>query len=320
MPNRRSLILAGLSLPALGRGAAAWEPTRPIRLVVPFAAGGPADLFARVLAEAMATRLGQPVVVENRTGAGGVTGVDAVVKATPDGHVLALTGAAAMAIAPSLPQPMPFQVDRDLAQLTLVARVPEVLVVHAGDGIPDVATLILRGRDGALQYGSAGAGSITHLASALFALEAGITAEHIPYRGAAPAVTDLLGRRFAYMIADVPVLIAHIRAGTLKPLAVTTGARVAALPDVPTTAEVGLPRVLSDNWYGLAAPAGVPPDALARLHTAAVESLRDPALIARFASVEAIAAPMTPAATLAFIQSEQAKWAPLVRQTGVTTL
>lgn len=322
MHTRRGLIAMGpfLAAGALTTPALAWDPTRPLRLVVPFAPGGPADLFGRVLAEAMATRLGQPVVVENRAGAGGVTGVDAVAKAAPDGHVLALTGAAALAVAPSLPQPMPFQVERDLAHLTLVARVPEVLVVHAADGMADVAALIQRGRDGSLQYGSAGAGSITHLAAALFALEAGIRAEHIPYRGAAPAVTDLLGRRFTYMIADVPVLIAHIRAGSLRALAVTTAARVAGLPDVPTTAEAGLPRVLSDNWYGLAAPAAVPADAQARLRAAAVAALRDPALVARFAAVEAIADPTTPAATLAFIRAEQAKWAPLVRQTGVTTL
>ncbi len=316
--HRRALLASGFL--AATNPALAWDPSRPLRLVIPFAAGGPADLFGRVLAEALSTRLGQPVVVETRAGAGGVTGVEAVARAAPDGHVLAFTGAAALAIAPSLPQPMPFDVTRDLAHLTLVARVPEVLVVHAQDGIADVAALVARGRGGSLQYGSAGAGSITHLASALFAQEAGFSAEHIPYRGAAPAVTDLLARRFTYMIADVPVLIAHIRAGTLKPLAVTTGARVASLPNVPTTAEAGLPRVLSDNWYGFAVPAAVPAEAQGRLHAAAVAALADPALVARFAAVDALASPMSPAETLAFIRAEQTKWAPLVRQTGVTTL
>lgn len=316
--TRRRVLAAGGILALAPGGARAWEPSRPVRLVVTFAAGGPADLFGRILADAMARRLPQPVVVENRVGAGGMLGVEHVVRAAPDGHSLVLTGAGAIAIAPFRGQPMPFDPIADLAHLTMVARVPEVLVVAADGPHRDLAGLIAAGRARAhaLTYGSAGVGSITHLASALFAMEARFEATHVPYGGAAPAVTDLLARRFDFMIADVPVLIGHIRAGRLRPLAVTTDARVASLPDVPTMAEAGLPRVNSDNWYGLAAPAATPADIRTRLHGAAMAALRDPVLVEAFARVDAIPAPMSPEETLAFLRAEQAKWGPVVRAAG----
>jgi tripartite-type tricarboxylate transporter receptor subunit TctC len=310
-------LLAGLALPAAAQTR--WSPDRPLRLVVPFAAGGPADIFGRLFAEALGAGLGQPVVLENRTGAGGLVGTDAVAKAAPDGLTLAFTGAGALAIAPAMPTRMPFDVFRDLAHLTLVVRVPEVLVVNAGGNAASLPDLVAaaRARRGALSYGSAGVGSITHLASALFAKEAGIEAEHIPYRGIAPAVTDLLAGRIAWVIADVPVLQPHIESGALRPLAVTTAARVGGLPAVPTTAELGLPRVTSDNWYGLAVPAATPAPIRERLQEAALAALRAPELARSFAARGGEAAPMTTEETHAFLRAEMAKWAPLVREAGV---
>ena len=299
--------------------APGWTPDRPLRLVVPFAAGGPADIFGRLFAEALSPQLGQPVVIENRTGAGGLVGTDAAAKAAPDGYTLAFTGAGALAIAPAMPTPMPFDVFRGLAHLTLVVRVPEVLVVNARGGQAALQELIAaaKAKPGEFSYGSAGVGSITHLASALFAKEAGIQAEHIPYRGVAPAVTDLLAGRINWVIADVPVLQPHIESGALKPLAVTTGRRVPTLPEVRTTAELGLPRVNSDNWYGLAVPAATPAPVRQRLQDAALAALRSPELARTFAGRGGEAAPMSPEETLGFLRAEGEKWAPLVREAGV---
>lgn len=315
--------LAGPAMrPAVAQGAA-WTPDRPLRLIVPFAAGGPADIFGRLFATALSRELGQPVVVENRTGAGGVIGHDAVAKAAPDGYTLGLTGPGALSIAPALPQQrMPFDVWRDLAHLGLVVRVPEVVVVNARSGPQDLAALIAlaRARRGEVTYGSAGNGSITHLASALLAAETGIEATHIPYRGAAPAATDLLAGRFTFMTADVPVLKPHIDSGDMRPLAVTTAHRIAALPQVPTTAELGFPRVNSDNWYGLAAPPGISPAVRQRLEAAALAALRDAGLVRGFAQQGGEAAPLTGEEYMSFLRAEAAKWEPLVRQSGAESL
>jgi tripartite-type tricarboxylate transporter receptor subunit TctC len=334
--RRRTLYkhaLRGAALLALGAGQRAfaqsasgaparWAPNRPLRLVVPFAAGGPADIFGRVFAEALAAQLGQPVVVDNRTGAGGVIGTDAAAKAAPDGHTLALTGPGALSIAPALPQRMPFDVYRDLAHLSLVVRVPEVLVVNPASGHAALAELVAaaRAKPGGLSFGSAGVGSITHLAGALLAKETGMEVAHVPYRGIAPATTDLLAGRIAFVVADIPVLRPHIEAGALRPLAVTTARRIRSLAEVPTTAELGFPRVVSDNWYGLAAPAATPAPVLDRLREATAAALRTPELAREFERHGGEPAPMTGEAYLAFLREEAAKWGPLVRETGAEAL
>lgn len=320
--HRRHFLAVALSLPLIriGAAAAAWTPDRPLRLIVPFAAGGPADIFGRIFAEAMAKTLGQPVVVENRAGAGGLIGTDAVARATPDGLTLGLTGPGALSVAPALPrQKMPFDVYKDLAHLTLVARVPEVLVVNAAQGPADVPGLIAMAKEkpGAVTYGSAGPGSLTHLASALFSMAAGLKTVHVPYRGAAPAATDLLGGRIDFMIADVPVLKPYIDSGTLRALAVTTAQRVPLLPNVPTMAEVGLPQVNSDNWYGLAVPAATPEPIREALNKAANAALRDPKLVQDFARQGGEASPLDPDAYVRFLHAEGDKWGAVVRETGL---
>lgn len=305
---------------AVAQGAP-WVPDRPLRLIVPFAAGGPADIFGRLFAEALSRDLGQPVVVENRTGAGGVVGHEAVAKAVPDGSTVGISGPGALSIAPALPrQRMPFDVYRDLTHLSLVVRVPEVVVVNARSGPRDLASLIALAKGSPVTYGSAGVGSITHLASALLASETGMEATHIPYRGAAPAATDLLANRFTFMTADVPVLKPHIDSGDLRPVAVTTGDRVPALAAVPTTAELGFPRVNSDNWYGFAAPPRLPASIRARLEEAARAALRNQTLIQGFATQGGVAAPVTGEDYLEFLRSEATKWERLVKQSGAETL
>ncbi|WP_158600795.1 Bug family tripartite tricarboxylate transporter substrate binding protein [Teichococcus wenyumeiae] len=324
MLKRRTLLATVLALPAVrARAAGDWLPDRPVRMIVPFAAGGPADIFGRVFADALGKQLRQPVVVENRGGAGGLLGTDAVAKSALDGSTLGFTGPGALSIAPAMPQQqMPFDVYKDLAHLTLVVRVPEVLVVNAKSDIRDLAALVAlaKKKPGAVNYGSAGVGSITHLASALLASEAKMEALHIPYRGVAPAATDLLSGRFTYLIADVPALRPHIEAGAFRPLAVTTAQRVPSLPDVPTTAELGLPRVISDNWYGLALPAATPAHIREGMRDAATRALNSPELVQGFAAQGGEAAPLAPEAYLDFLQAEAAKWGPLVKQSGAESL
>lgn len=320
---KRRVVFAGVAGAALARGTRAQTfPDRPIRLFIPFVAGGPSDLLGRLFAEALGARLGQPVVPENRPGQGGVIALEAAARATPDGHTLVLPSTGGVAISPALPARMPLDVLTDLWYPTLVARVPEAIAVHPAsgiNGIPDLAAMA-RGKEGGAVFGSAGVGSITHLAPALLAKEAGFPVTHVPYRGIAPAVTDLLARRVDFVVADVPVLKPHVESGALRLLAMATGKRAASFPDVPTTAELGLPRVLSDNWYGLAAPAAVPPPIRARIAAAATDALRDPTLMREYARVEAIPAPTTPEETMAFLRAETAKWAPLVRETGAASL
>jgi tripartite-type tricarboxylate transporter receptor subunit TctC len=319
--NRRvaSLLLFGAALPWPFGASAQDYPTRPIRLIVPFPAGGPSDLFGRILGIKLTEGLGQQVVVENRSGVGGVTGVDVVARSAPDGYTIGLSSAGALSIIPFMMSKMPFDWQKDLALLTLVARVPEVLVVNPALKVATLKDLVEQARadPGKLNFGSSGSGSISHMAVELLKTEAHIDLVHVPYRGAAPAVTDLLGGQVQMTVFDVPVLLPHIRSGALKALAVTSHTRSASLPEVPTTAEAGFPSVLSDNWYGLVAPGATPPGILNKIHTAATAALRSDDLKAQYAKQDAVAAPTTPAEFVAFVTAEQAKWKEVVVATGV---
>jgi tripartite-type tricarboxylate transporter receptor subunit TctC len=317
--NRRALIWALTAWSLVPAAASAQGfPSKPIKLIVPFPAGGPADLFARALGGGISAELGQQVVIENRAGAGGLAGVDALAKSAPDGYTIGLNSAAALSAIPFMVSKMPFDWQKDLALLTLVVKVPEVLVVHPSLGVSTLPELIAyaRANPGKINYGSAGVGTFTHLAVELLKAAAGIELAHVPYRGAAPAVNDLLGGHVQLAVLDTPVLLPHIRSGAVKALAVTAATRSHALPEVPTTAEAGLASVNSDNWYGLSAPAGVAPDILDRLHGAATAALRSDAIKQQLASQDAVPSPVTPAEFAAFVKAEQAKWRPVVIATG----
>ena len=318
--SRRALIFA-LAVALLWPLAARSQdfPNRPIRLIVPFAAGGAADLFARSLASGLGAELGQQVVVEARAGAGGLTGVDATAKSAPDGYTICLAGAAALSAIPFMTSKMPFDWQKDLALLTLVVRVPEVLIVHPALGVNTFADFLAyaRARPGKINFGSAGAGSITHLAVELLKIAAGLDLVHVPYRGIGPAVGDMLGGHIQVIVADVPFLLPHIRSGALSALAVTSDARIQALPDIPSTAELGYAGVNSDNWYGLVAPAPTPTRVLDTLRKASLAVLTSAELKKQFDSQNAVASPSTPDEFAAFVEAEQAKWGPVVRATGV---
>ncbi len=312
----KKLLAVLLLAPALALAQA--YPSRPVHIVVPFPAGGPADIFGRGLAQGMSADLGQPVVVENIGGVGGVLGVDRAIKSAPDGYMLALNSASTVAIAPYSLSKLPYDVQKDMALITVVVRVPEVLAVHPSVPAANLAQFIeyAKANPGKVNFGSAGGGSITHLAGELLKAEAGLNMVHVAYKGAAPAVTDLVGGTVQMGIFDVPVLLGHIRAGRLKALAVTSGSRASTLPDVPTTAEGGYPGVTSDNWYGLVAPAGTPAAVLKRLNAAAVNALNSAAVKEQYGKVSGVPSPGTPEDYARFLAAEQAKWSKVVRAIG----
>jgi tripartite-type tricarboxylate transporter receptor subunit TctC len=312
----KKILLLVLAFPALALAQA--YPSKPVRLIVGFPAGGPADIFGRALAQGMSGELGQPVIVENISGVGGVLGVDRAAKAAPDGYTLCINSASPLVIAPYSLSKIPYDVKKDFAFLTLVVRVPEVLAVHPALPVDSLSALIsyAKANPGKVNFGSAGSGSITHLAGELLKAEAKIDIVHVPYKGAAPAVNDLLGGQVQMGIFDVPVLLGHIRSGKLKALAITSATRAPSLPDVPTTVELKYPNVNSDNWYGLVAAAATPPEVQRRIHSAAVAALKSKAVEEQLSKVGGIAAPGTPQEYAAFIAAEQAKWSKIVQAIG----
>jgi tripartite-type tricarboxylate transporter receptor subunit TctC len=312
-----ALALAALSL-LPGTAPAQSYPSKPVHLIVGFPAGGPADIFGRTFAQALSSGLSQPVIVENKSGVGGVLGIDMVAKAAPDGYTLGFNNQGSVAMAPYALTKMPFNPNKDLALITTVVKVPEVVVVNPSLPVASLAELIAyaKANPGKINFGSAGAGGITHLACELLKAEAKIDVVHVPYKGAAPAVSDLLGGQVQMGIFDVPVVLPHIKSGKFKALAVTSAKRAPPLPEVPTTGEVGYPKVISDNWYGLVAPAGTPPTVLKRIHEASVAALRSPALIEQFANVSGIPTPVTPEEYAAFLGEEQGRWSTIIKAIG----
>ena len=317
--TRRGAVAGLAALPALGAQAQPAFPTKPLTLVVPFPAGGPADIFGRNLAQAMSPHLGQPVLVENKSGAAGVTGVDFVAKAGSDAHVMGLMSASAGAIMQSLMPQMPYDPAKDLAPIVLVERVQEVLAVNAKTGITDLKGLIAyaKANPGKLTCGSAGTGGITHLALELFKRETGTDILHVPYRGAAPAVNDLLAGTVQMTILDVPAVLSHIRSGALTALAITSDTRAPLLPGVPSMKELAYPKVNSDNWYALVSPGGASPDHRKRIYDAASAALKSKEVVDAYAAVGGIAGGGTSAELAAFLKEEVAKWAAVIKAANV---
>ena len=313
-------LLIGLTLLGPASVLAQDFPTKPIRLIVPFPPGGPNDLIGRVIGQRMSEILKQSVVVENRSGQGGVTGTDAVAKSPPDGYTIAITSAGALAISPSM-EKVAYETLKDLQPITLVAKVPEMLVVATSVPANDMKALVAlaKSQPGKLNFASSGPGSLPHLAGELFKLTAKIDIVHVPYRGAAPAMNDLLAQQVQMVFLDLPVLLPQIKAGKLKPIAVGAPQRVPSAPDVPTTAEVGMPGLLTENWYGMVAAAKTPPNIVAALNKAAVEAMKDPAVVEKLASQGATLVGDSPEHFAAFIDSETKKWAKVIKDAGVQT-
>ena len=313
-------LLIGLMLLCPTLAMAQDFPNKPIKLIVPFPPGGPNDIIARVVGQRMSEIVKQPIVIENRSGQGGVTGTDAVAKSPPDGYTIAIASAGALAISPSM-EKVAYETLKDLQPITLVATVPEMLVVATSvpaNNMKDLVALA-SAQPGKLNFASSGPGSLPHLAGELFKLTAKIDIVHVPYRGAAPAVNDLLAQQVQMVFLDLPVLLPQIKAGKLKPIAVGAPQRVPSAPDVPTTAEAGMPNLITENWYGMVAPAKTPPNVVAALNKAAVEAMKDPAVVEKLESQGAILGGDSPEHFAAFIDSETKKWAKVIKDAGVQT-
>jgi tripartite-type tricarboxylate transporter receptor subunit TctC len=315
-----ALVAASAALPWFVTSVSAQDfPSRIVRVVVAFPAGGPTDFVARLLADKLKSLLGQGVVVENKPGANGAIGAEYVARGEADGHLLFLTTVGAVAVTPHLAAKVPYDSIKDFAPVTLVVRNTTILVVKPDTPVNSAKELaaLARNKPGAVPFASTGTGSMTHLALELFQSAAGVKFLHVPYRGAAPALTDLLGGQVQAMFADAPVLLSHIKAGALKPLGAASAARNAALPEVATLAEQGFADTVADNWYGLLAPAKTPPAAIAKLHDAVVAAIDAPEVRDKLVQSGAVPAPTSSAQFGAFLADELARWGRVVRERNI---
>ncbi|MBC7431088.1 MAG: tripartite tricarboxylate transporter substrate binding protein [Rubritepida sp.] len=310
-------MIARRILPFLAAPAFAQE--QPLRVVIPFPPGGPADTIARLLEPRLRAALGQPLVLDHRSGAGGVVGMEQVARARPDGQTIGLGSTGALVIAPHLMARMPYDPVRDLIAVGEVLSVPQLLVVPAAFEARDVAQLvaIARARPGALSYASAGIGSSLHLAAELFRQRAGIEITHVPYRGAAPAIVDLVAGRVQLMLGDVPGLLSQLRGGTIRALGITSTSRFADLPEVPTVIEAGVPGVVSESFYGIFAPAGVAPARIGELSRALLGALAEPELRVALTALGGTIIASTPDAFAARLREVSAGWAEVIRVGGI---
>ena len=293
-------------------------PSKPIRYIVPFPPGGSSDLIARAIAPRMAEKMGQQVVVENRPGAGGMIGVDIVAKAPPDGYTIGLAAAGALSSNIHLYPSMPFHPEKDLAPVTMLAIIPFFLVAHPSQpGTLKELIAAAKAKPGALAVGYGGNGSTMHLAGELFNMMAGVKLQPVPYKGSGPVSTDVLGGQVPLGVVDVPSAIAHVRAGKMRALAVTSKRRIVAAPDVPTFEEAGVPGYEAIGWFGTVAPANTPPAVMQRLHRETVAALQDAEIRERALAAGAEPFTNTPQEFAALIREETRKWAEVVRAANI---
>lgn len=298
-------------------GAQAW-PSKPIRFILPTAPGGAADLTARSIAEKLSVALGQPVVVDSKPGAGGNIGVDLAAKSPPDGYTIVLGTIGPIAINPSLFSSLPYDPGKDLVPVTQAVNTLNVLIVNPevpARTVPELIALA-KSRPGQLNFASTGNGQTDHLAGELFNTLAGVKMVHVPYKGGPAAITDLLGGNVQIMFATVSTALPHIRTGKVRPIAMTGSKRFSLLPDLPTISEAGLPDYVVNNWYGIFAPAGTPPEIVARLNAEIVKALSASDVRQRLLDAGIEAAPTSQEQFAAYVRSETAKWAKVVKDAG----
>ena len=322
MKKITSMMLAGatLAIVSVSAFAQSW-PVRPIRLIVPFAPGGGVDLTARVIAPKLSEALGQTVVVENRGGAGGLIGVDLGAKASPDGYTVVIGTIGNIAIAPHLQSKMPYDPQKDLVPISQLANALNVMVINPSVKATTVKEFIeLAKKEGSnISYGSSGSGATDHLAGEVFNTLAGLKMTHIPYKGGAPAMIDLVGGQVQVIFATVSTAISSIQGGKVRALGMTGNQRYESLPEVPTIAEAGLASFDVNGWYGLYAPAGTPKDIITRLNAEVVRILAMPDVKARLLDAGIIATSSSPEAFAAYTQAETKRWAKVVKDANIKT-
>ena len=295
-------------------------PAKPIRLVAPFAPGGTSEIVARSIAQELTTQLGQSVYVENKGGGAGTIAMMDVKSSPPDGYTLVITHVGTLAVNPYAMKNHPYDVNKDFIPVALLARVPNIFVVNAEVKAKDFREFVAlaKARPGALNYGSAGNGSAGHLAMEYLKLATGMDIQHVPYKGTGPALQDLLGGRTEATSAGTPALLPHIRSGKLRAIAVGTPKRIAALPDVPTVAELGYPDFETSQWYGVSVVAGTPREIVLKLNAEINKALQSSQVTQRYATDNATAEIGTPEQYGAFIAKEQARWREVVRKAHIT--
>ena len=324
--NARRTVLQAIAAASLGAAlmpaalAAEAFPNKPITLVVPFVAGGTTDILARIVGQSLGEELGQPVIIDNRAGAGGNIGGQFAARAPADGYTLFMGTVGTHAINEWLYKKMPFNPTKDFAPLTRVANVPNLLVANPAQPFKNVKELIsyAQAHPGQVNFGSSGSGSSIHLSGELFKMMAKVDMIHIPYKGSAPAVTDLLGNQIAIMFDNMPSAIQHVRSGKLRPLAVTTAKRSPELPDVPTVAEAGVPGYEATSWFGLFTPTKTPADVQAKLHAAIIKVLQKPDVIKKIGDQGGEVVTESQAEFAKFIAAENNKWKQVVKTSGAT--
>ncbi len=323
LTRRRALAVAAgaaaaVALPS-ARAQAGWPGTKPIRFLVPFAPGGTSEIVARSVAAELTKQLGVSVFVENKPGGAGVTAMQEAQKSAPDGHTLILTHVGTMAVNPYMLKNQPYDVNKDFTPVTLLAKVPNVFVIHPDVPAKDFKEFVahVKKNPGRLNYGSAGNASAGHLAMEYLKLVTGMFITHIPYRGTGPQLTDLLAGRTQASSAGMPALGAHIRSGKLRAIAVGTQQRIAALPDVPTVQEMGFKDFETSQWYGMHVPAGTPPDIVKRLQEESYKALRSSAVTERFATDNAVGGGGPSSEYAAFIAREQKIWSDIVKRAQI---
>ena len=312
----KCLVVAVALIPAAV--SAQTYPSKQLRIVVAFPPGGPIDIVARMIMGKLGEAMGQSVIVDNRGGAGGVIGVDNVAKSAPDGYSMVLSSTS-LGILPHVYPNLPFAVYRDLGAVSMVTTTPELLVVHPSLPVKNVKELVAlaKSKPGQLNAASTGNGGLPHLVLELFKTETGTQIVHVPYGGAAPAVTNTLGGHTQMMIADLPVLLSHVQSGRLRALATTVAKRSALLPDLPTMAEQGVPKVDASNWYGIFVAGKTPRDIIDKLNAGLNKALGDKELRERLASRGADPAPGTPEQLAAMLKTDYNKWGPIVKAANV---
>jgi tripartite-type tricarboxylate transporter receptor subunit TctC len=315
MISRRTLMIAAaVSAPAIARAQTAW-PTKPIRWIVNFPPAGAADIMSRALADWFGSKLGQTIVVENKPGAGGMLGADIVAKAKGDTHIVMISSAASHGIGPVLYKDVPYDPLADFTHIHLVGTFPSVLAVNATSPVTSAKQLVdqARAKPGEVTYGSGGNGTMNHLVGQLLALSAGVQLTHIPYRGSAPAMNDLLGGQITSLMESLPTAAGYFSSNRMRPLAVSEAERAPTLPDVPTFREAGFTDVVATNWFGFSAPAGIPPEIAKRWETEIAAALASAEIKANFARLGIRPGTIGAEGYTALIKSELPRWREVIR-------